>query len=181
MALQHCQEDDVGLLDGQRGVDAIGKDLHEPADRCGPYAIDGSAVAADTLQLELNLAREPRAVESMSREGRVCYPARRIGDLECFGRVSRGDRGRSQGCRYRGNTLGWALSRRCRRTHARDARGSRRRGARIFAGPQSIGPDGNAGEDQDNAAQLSHRLTKLSEVDRRCVTEVALGATEDSP
>jgi hypothetical protein len=38
---------------------------------CGPLGIDGSAVAADTLQLDLNLSRELRAVEGKSRGGRV--------------------------------------------------------------------------------------------------------------
>jgi hypothetical protein len=144
MALQHCQEDDVGLLDGQRGVDAIGKDLHEPADRCGPYAIDGSAVAAGTLQLELNLSREPRTVERISSGERVCYPRRRVSDIQYFGRDNRGGRGRWQGNRCRGSILGWGLCRRCWRTEARVCSDLRRRGARIFAGPD-IGDDGHAG------------------------------------
>jgi hypothetical protein len=170
MALQHCQEDDVGLLGGQRGVDAISKGFHGPADRCGPYAIDGSVVAANTLQLELNLAREPRTVERMSRGGRVCYPRPRVSDIQYFGRNNRGGRGRWQGSRCRGSILGWGLCRRSWRRDARVWRDLRRRGARIFAGPEGIGSDGDAGEGQDSAAQLSH-LTRPPEADRRCVTE----------
>ena len=40
-----------------------------PLNCCGPLGIDGSAVAADTLQLDLNLSREVRAVEGKSRGG----------------------------------------------------------------------------------------------------------------
>ena len=71
MASQHRQKDDVGLLDGQRGVDAISKGLHGPTDRRGPYAINGFVVAADSLQLDLKCSRELHVVEWKFRGGRV--------------------------------------------------------------------------------------------------------------
>ena len=54
---------------------------------CGPLGIDGSAVAADTLQLDLNLSRELRAVEGKSRGGRVLahwYSRRCVSDVQRF-------------------------------------------------------------------------------------------------
>jgi hypothetical protein len=51
---------------------------------CGPLGIDGSAIAADTLQLDLNLSREVRAVEGKSR-GRVLahwYSRRCVSDVQ---------------------------------------------------------------------------------------------------
>jgi hypothetical protein len=69
MVLEHRQEDNVWLLDGQRGVDAIDKGLHGLADRRGPLAIDVAVVAADTLELLLYPPREPKAVGREVRGG----------------------------------------------------------------------------------------------------------------
>ena len=83
---------------------------------CGPLGIDGSAVAADTLQLDLNLSRELRVVEGKPRGGRVLahwYSRRRVSDVQGF---RRGGRGRSQGGGCRGSIVGWDLRLRCWRT-----------------------------------------------------------------
>jgi hypothetical protein len=116
MILQHGQQDDVGSCNGQRGVGAIGERLHGPTDRYRPFAIDGSVVAAGTLQLDLNLARELLTAERKPRGGRVLahwYSRRRVSDVQGF---RRGGRGRSQGGGCRGSIVGWDLRLRCWRT-----------------------------------------------------------------
>jgi hypothetical protein len=61
VVLHQCQEDDVGLLDGQRSVNMIGKGLHGPAYRRRPHTVDFALIAADALELQLNFSCEPEA------------------------------------------------------------------------------------------------------------------------
>ena len=173
MALQHCQEDDVGLLDGQRGVDAIGK---RPS-------WTGRPLRTIRYQWFRGSSRQARAVERKSRGGWVCYPRRRVSDIQYFGRDRRGGRGRWQGSRCRGISLGSGLWRRRRRTDARVCRDLRREGDRILAGPEGIGAGGHAGERQEGTAQFSHLLTRPLRPTAVASRKKRLGvpATEDSP
>ena len=160
MASQHRQEDDVGLLDGQRGVDAISKGLHGPTDRRGPYAVDGSVVAADTLQLDLNRSRELHAVERKSRGGRVMPGTRgdasamssAVGGIKTVAADGRKVAGPRQHLRL--GTVPTVLA------HGRSRRQrSSAEKRQYFCRTESVGADGDAGEGQDSAAQLFHILT----------------------
>ena len=63
VVLHHGQKYVVGLLDGKRGVDAVGKGLHRPADRWAPDSVNGTPVATDALEVALDLPCQPGAVD----------------------------------------------------------------------------------------------------------------------
>ena len=82
MVLQHRQQNDVRLVGGQCGVDAINEGFHGLADRWRPQAVDAPVVAAGALKVELDLPREPSSVERKSRyelTDRCSW--RRVGDV----------------------------------------------------------------------------------------------------
>ena len=64
LALNEPQQDEVGLFEGQLGVDARGEAPHGLARGRGPGAGDVALVAADPFQLLVELARQPRPIRT---------------------------------------------------------------------------------------------------------------------
>ena len=62
ITLHQCEQDMVGLLGGQRGVDPVREGFHRLARRRRPYAVALAFVAPDPRKLALQLAAEPGAV-----------------------------------------------------------------------------------------------------------------------
>ncbi len=69
LALHEQQEDVVGLVQRQRGIDALDEGDHGALRGAAPASIDVAVVAADALQLALDLADEGDALGAVRKAG----------------------------------------------------------------------------------------------------------------
>ena len=72
MTLHERQQDAVGLVNRQHGVDPLYESLHGPTGRRGPHAVEFAPVAPDALEFLLELASDGVAAARDERLAEGC-------------------------------------------------------------------------------------------------------------